>query len=118
MIPDATHVRGGVPVPSEPEAVAGQRPVTSELDRESRGARFARKAHRIRLHLYALLAVAVLVYVVALGASNTRNVRVDWVFGSSSVSLVWLVLFAAILGWLLGVLMTALFRWRTRAPHP
>ena len=58
-----------------------------------------------------------LVYVVALAVSNTAHVKVNWVFGSSSVSLVWLVLFAAILGWLLGILITAVFRWRTRARH-
>ncbi len=84
---------------------------------ETRGARVARKAHRSRLHLYALLAVVVLVYVVALAASNTGKVTVDWVFGSSSVALIWLVLFAAILGWVLGILITAVFRWRTRAPR-
>jgi len=55
--------------------------------------------------------------VIALGAVNTRHVKVDLVFGSSSVSLVWLVLFAAILGWLLGILITTVFRWRTRAPR-
>jgi uncharacterized membrane protein YciS (DUF1049 family) len=59
----------------------------------------------------------VLVYVVALGASNTRHVKVDWVFGQASVALVWLVVFAAILGWLLGILITQLFRWRTRKPR-
>jgi uncharacterized integral membrane protein len=84
---------------------------------ETRGARLARKAHRTRLHLYTLIAVVVLVYVVALAVSNTAHVKVNWVFGSSSVSLDWLVLFAAILGWLLGVLITAVFRWRTRARH-
>jgi uncharacterized integral membrane protein len=84
---------------------------------ETRGARVARKAHRSRLHLYAFLAVVVLVYVVALAASNTGKVTVNWVFGSSSVALVWLVLFAVILGWVLGILVTAVFRWRTRAPR-
>jgi uncharacterized integral membrane protein len=84
---------------------------------ETRGARVARKAHRSRLHVYALFAVVVLVYVVALAASNTGQVTVNWVFGSSSVALVWLVLFAAILGWVLGILVTAVFRWRTRAPR-
>jgi hypothetical protein len=33
------------------------------------------------------------------------------------VGLIWLVLFAAILGWVLGILITAVFRWRTRAPR-
>jgi uncharacterized integral membrane protein len=85
---------------------------------EPSGARFARRAHRVRLYLYAFLAVALLVYVVALARSNTHRVRVDWVFGHSSVSLVWLVLLAVILGWLLGLMVAAVFRWRTRAPGP
>jgi uncharacterized integral membrane protein len=106
------------PNPPQPEAVEAQTPGPSMPHQESRGARFARNAHRTLLHLYAFGAVALLVYVVALAASNTRHVRVHWVFGSSSVSLVWLVLFAAILGWLLGILITALFRWRTRPPRP
>lgn len=114
---------GGSPVPGvipEPTHVHDLPPdaVHTEGGRESRGARLSRKAHRARLHLYAFVAVAVFVYGVALAASNTRHVKVDWVFGSSSVSLVWLVLFAGILGWLLGILITTLFRWRTRPPRP
>jgi hypothetical protein len=31
--------------------------------------------------------------------------------------LVWIVLFSAILGWLLGIVSSALVRWRTRAPR-
>ncbi len=84
---------------------------------EPRRARFARRAHRVRLYLYAFLGMALLVYAVALAASNTRRVRVDWVFGRSTVQLVWLVLLAAILGWLLGLLVAGVFRWRTRAPR-
>jgi len=40
-------------------------------------------------------------------ASNTAHVKVSWLFGSSHVSLVWLVLAAAILGWLLGLVTNA-----------
>ena len=83
---------------------------------ESRGAHFQRMAHRTRLHLSALAAVALLVYVVALATTNTRDVRIDWVFAHSRVPLVWLTLFSAILGWMLGILITMLFRRRTRAP--
>lgn len=84
---------------------------------ETRGEHARRKAHRSRLHAYAILGVAVVAFLIALAASNTARVNVNWVFGSSHVSLVWLVLFAAIMGWLLGLLVTAAFHWRTRAPR-
>jgi uncharacterized integral membrane protein len=76
-----------------------------------------RKAHRSRLHGYAIVAVALVAYLIALAASNTAHVNVNWVLGSSRVPLVWLVLIAAILGWLLGLAATAAFHWRTRAPR-
>ena len=84
---------------------------------ETRGARFARKAHRTGLYLYAAAAVTLLVILIALVIANTGHVKVSWVIGSSSVSLVWLVVFSAILGLLLGMVLGALFRWRTRAPR-
>jgi len=100
-----------------PAAAATAVTPAASADAESRGARFVRMAHRARLHLYAVATVALVVYVVALATSNTHRAKVDWVFSSSSVPLVWLMLFAAILGWLLGIVVTILFRLRTRAPH-
>ena len=82
---------------------------------ETRGERFRRKAHRSGLYLYAFLTVALLVCLVALAVANTHQVEFSWVVGSSTVSLVWIVLFSAILGWLLGIVTGAVFRWRTRA---
>jgi uncharacterized integral membrane protein len=84
---------------------------------ESSRSRVGRRVRRARLYGGAFAAVALLAYVVALAASNSHQVRVDWVFGTSSVSLVWLVTLTAILGWLLGLLLAAAFRWRTRAPR-
>lgn len=134
VVPDAPHVNGRVPGLAPPETADRQPSTETEVSTdteapseahpphfragETRGGHFRRMAHRTRLHLYAFAAVALLVYAVGLAAANTRNVKVDWVFGSSSVPLLWLVLFAAILGWLLGILITTLFRWRTRAPRP
>jgi uncharacterized integral membrane protein len=109
-----------LPAPSQelatPEA-APPTPPAPQRGGETRRARAVRMAHRTRLHVYALVSVAVLVYVVALATTNTHRVRVDWVFAHSTVPLVWLTLFAAILGWLLGILITMLFRMRTRAPR-
>jgi uncharacterized integral membrane protein len=105
---------------TEPAESAARPAVTvavRETAGETRGARFARKAHRTRLYLYAGVAVALLVVLIALVIANTGHVKVSWVFGSSSVSLVWLVLFSAVLGLALGMVLGALFHWRTRTPR-
>ena len=108
----------GAPVAREPDLAATQPDSKSATGGETRVGRFRRKAHRTRLHSYAIVAVALIAFLIALAASNTAHVKADWVFGSSHVSLVWLVLFAAILGWLLGLVATATFHWRTRPPRP
>jgi uncharacterized integral membrane protein len=75
-------------------------------------------ARRTRLHGYAVAAVALFAFVIVLAAANTAHVKVHWLFGSSHVSLVWLVLAAAIVGWLLGLLTNAALHRRTRSPLP
>ncbi len=103
------------PVATDPDAEhARPSPATG---RETRRERSRRRAHRFRLHGYAILAVVLVAFLIALAATNTAAVRVHWVFGSSHVALVWLVLAAAILGWLLGLVATGAFHWRTRAPR-
>ncbi len=109
-------VSNGSPVAAtEPDVAPARRSAT--IDRQTRRERSRRRAHRSRLHAYAILTVALVAFLIALAASNTAHVKVNWVFGTSHVSLVWLVLFAAILGWLLGLVATAAFHWRTRAPR-
>jgi uncharacterized integral membrane protein len=67
-----------------------------------------------RLQGYAIAIIALVAVLIALAATNTARVHVDWLVGSSRVSLVWLVLAAAIIGWILGVLASARFQWLTR----
>jgi uncharacterized integral membrane protein len=119
VIPDTIRgrVSNGVPVAREPDAAPAQPTAQRATGGETRSGRFRRKAHRTRLHGYAIVAVALVAFLIALAVSNTAHVKVNWVFGSSHVSLVWLVLFAAILGWLLGLATSATFHWRTRAPR-
>ena len=121
VIPDriTRPASNGSPVAIEP--LAAERDVASASDSgvtrgETQRDRTRRKAHLTRLHAYAIASVALIAFLIALAASNTAHVKVSWVFGSSHVSLVWLVLFAAIFGWLLGLAVTAAFHWRTRAP--
>lgn len=99
----------------ESEGVPRQVPTDSATAGETRGERFRRKAHRTGLYLYAFLTVALLVCLAALAVANTDRVEFSWVVGSSTVSLVWIVIFSAILGWLLGIVTGVVFRWRTRA---
>jgi uncharacterized integral membrane protein len=72
---------------------------------------------RARLHGYAIAAVALVAVLIALAASNTARVKVNWIVGSSHISLVWLVLVTAIVAWLLGLLASVRFNWRTRGPQ-
>jgi uncharacterized integral membrane protein len=56
--------------------------------------------------------------VIALVVANTRSVKVSWAFGSTRQSLVWIILVTAILGWLLGIVTSVVFRFRTRRRNP
>jgi uncharacterized integral membrane protein len=81
---------------------------------EPAGARLRRHGHHTRLYAWAFLLVALLVVVIALTVANTRQVKLSWVVGTSHASLVWIILAAAVLGWLLGIATSVLFRLRTR----
>lgn len=115
--PIAGPVSDGVPATHEAELAPAQPTAQTASGGETRSGRFRRKARRSRLHGYAIATVALVAYLIALAASNTAHVKVNWVFGTSHVSLVWLVLFAALLGWLLALATSARFHWLTRAPR-
>ena len=87
------------------ESIPRQVPADSATAAETRGEHFRRKAHRSGLYLYAFSTVALLLCLVALAVANSHQVEFSWVLGSSEVSLVWIVMFSAILGWLLGIVM-------------
>jgi uncharacterized integral membrane protein len=111
--------RGGSdPAPlTVPNTARAREAAAASSGQETGTERFRRKALRGRLHGYAIATVALVAVLIALAASNTAHVKVNWLIGSSHVSLVWLVLIPAILGWVLGLMTSARFRWRTRAPR-
>jgi uncharacterized integral membrane protein len=84
---------------------------------ESRAQRLARHGHRARLYASAVALVALLAVLVVLISKNTGAVKLDWAIGSTHASLVWIILAAAIIGWLLGIATAAVFRHRTRRPQ-
>jgi uncharacterized integral membrane protein len=102
------------PPPSQPTAAT--EPVGTEPI-ESRRARLRRHRHRTLLYAWAFALVALLVIVVALAIANTRQVKLSWIVGTSHASVVWIILAAAVLGWLLGIITSVVFRLRTRRRH-
>ncbi|HZS25554.1 MAG TPA: LapA family protein [Gaiellaceae bacterium] len=81
---------------------------------ELRGERLRRHGRRTGLYLWAFGLVALLVALIAFVIANTRPVKLSWVFGSGHASLVWIILASAVLGWLLGIVTSVVFRLRTR----
>ena len=73
-----------------------------------------RLGRRTWFYAWAGALVALLVILIALVVANTRSVKVSWVLGSTRQSLVWIILVTAVLGWLLGIATSAIFRFRTR----
>ncbi|HEX5173490.1 MAG TPA: LapA family protein [Gaiellaceae bacterium] len=85
---------------------------------ETRGDRLRRHGRRTALYTWAVGLVALLVVLIALVVANTRQVKLSWVVGTGHASLVWIILAAAILGWLLGILTSVVLRLRTRRRRP
>jgi uncharacterized integral membrane protein len=81
---------------------------------EPRSERLKRHSRRTGLYTWAFSMVALLVVLIALVLANTGQVKLSWVLGSGHASLVWIILAAAVLGWLLGILTSVVFRVRTR----
>jgi uncharacterized integral membrane protein len=93
-------------------AAAEQQPETEPV--EPRGVRLRRHGHRAGLYAWACIVIGLLVLVIALAVANTRQVKLSWVVGTSHASLVWIILAAAVLGWLIGIATSIVFRLRTR----
>jgi uncharacterized integral membrane protein len=98
--------------------VESHHPETAPADAivEPRSERLRRHGRRTGLYAWAFGLIALLVILIALVIANTRQVKLSWVAGTGHASLVWIVLAAAVLGWLLGIFTSAVFRLRTR-PH-
>ena len=84
---------------------------------ETRFRRGLRYSHRGALYFSVAVVVATLVYLILLIARNTRQVKVDYVFGSTQARVIWLIVISAILGWFCGLATSYLLRRRTRRPR-
>jgi len=81
---------------------------------EPRGERVARHTRRVRLYASAGAFVTLLVLLVVLASANTNAAKLDWVVGSTHASLAWIVVAAAVFGWLLGITTAIVVHRRTR----
>ena len=96
--------------------VESHRPETlpAEATVEPRSERLRRHGQRAGLYTWAFGLIVLLVVLIAPVVANTRQVKLGWVVGTSHASLVWIILAAAVLGWLLGIVTSVVFRSRTR----
>jgi uncharacterized integral membrane protein len=99
---------------SEPPRVSEPEQESPRFEAESRLQRGIRYSHRTGLYVALAVAIATIVFLILLIARNTRQVKVDYVFGSTQATLVWLVVISAITGWVLGIVTGFLVRRRTR----
>jgi uncharacterized integral membrane protein len=99
---------------SEPQQPEQKTPTYVPESRLHRGVRYS---HRTGLYLSLGVALAAIVFLILLIARNTRQVKLDYVFGSTTARLVWLVIISAITGWVLGIVTGFLIRRRTRRPQ-
>jgi uncharacterized integral membrane protein len=83
---------------------------------ESRFARSLRYGHRTGLWVSLVIAIAAIVFLILLISRNTRQVKLDYVVGDTQARLIWLIIVAAIVGWVLGIVTSFLVRHRTRRP--
>jgi uncharacterized integral membrane protein len=84
---------------------------------EPRGVRLARHTRRARLYAWAGAFVTLLAVLVILASENTHTAKLDWVVGSTRASLSWIILAAAVFGWLLGIATAVVVHRRTRREH-
>jgi uncharacterized integral membrane protein len=102
--------------PPEAPAPASSKDAPSPPPPESRMERLVRHGRRARLYTGAVVFVALLAVLIVLSSKNTRSVKLDWAVGSTHASLVWIILAAAVIGWLLGITTAVVFHHRTRRP--
>jgi uncharacterized integral membrane protein len=110
--PSTTPPEQGDEAQLETPPPAQERPQTERI--EPRLERLRRHGHRAGLYTVAFSLVALVVVLFALVVANTRQVELSWVVGSGHASLVWIIVSSAVLGWLLGIVTSVAFRFRTR----
>ena len=89
---------------------------TSPIE-ETRFRRGLRYGHRGGLYVSLAVVIATTVFLILLIARNTRQVKLDYVFGDTRARVIWLIIISGILGWFCGLATSFLVRRRTRRPR-
>jgi len=91
--------------------------VVRDVRTESRREHAARMGHRVRLYVSLVILALLVLAIVLLALDNRQDARIGWVVGDADAPVVWIILAAAGVGWLAGIVTSTLVRRRTRAPH-
>jgi uncharacterized integral membrane protein len=70
------------------------------------------------LYLKIVVLLVVIAYAVAFVVQNTDEIRVDFVFDTAKVRLIWTLLLLLAIGLVGGILLSQLYRYRRRARLP
>jgi len=81
---------------------------------ETRFGIWVRRANRAGSVVSVVIAIAAVVFLILLIVRNTRQVKVDYVFGDAQARVVWLIIVSALAGWVLGLATSYLVRRRRR----
>jgi uncharacterized integral membrane protein len=106
---------GADQAPAEPEQPS-QPGQPSQPSQPSLGERLheGRRTFQPGLWLRLTVITAGLVYLILFVVLNTKTVRVRFVFESTRVSLIWVIVLSVLIGVVLGVLLSQLHRFRSR----
>jgi uncharacterized integral membrane protein len=101
------------PAPAEPSPPPSAPAKPGLGGRLQEGRRTFQPGLWIRLTVFAV----VLVYLILFVVLNSHPVRVHWVFATTRVSLIWVIVLAGLIGIVLGVLASQVRRFRSRRRH-
>jgi len=97
------------PGPSAPAAPA-PRPPAAPVDEEDQPSTF-----QPWLYLKIGLLLIVIAYAIGFVVKNTRQIKIDFVFGDANVRVIWTILLLLAIGMVSGMLISQLYRHRRRA---
>ena len=97
------------PGPSAPAAPA-PRPTAAPVEEEDQPSTF-----QPWLYLKIGLLLIVIAYAIGFVVKNTRQIKIDFVFGDANVRVIWTILLLLAIGMVSGMLISQLYRHRRRA---